>query len=389
MGFGFALFWTVALYFQDKTVGLIPYQMVLLGTVSECVIFLCEIPTGVVADVVSRRLSVILGFLIIGVGLAIQPIFPTLVGLIVGMSMWGLGETFISGAFDAWIADELPFDAPELTPGQVYLQGAQWSQAGSLIGVWISVLVATRSLGAPLAMAGCVFVAMGLWMIWRMPERGFHRAGDEERLTWGRFRQTMFDGVRAAWRIPAVLFALLVVTLIGLGSEVFDRLWTKHLTLLGFPSFGFPEVIWLAVISSLATLGTIFLTRSVRQRRLEDDMPRLIRTVQALVFILAIATLVMAVSGQFWLAAAAMILGKVMRRTVDPLMSAWINAHAEPSLRATMLSLKGQSHGLGELFGGPLLGGVAQAFGVAAALVASAGVNGLAWLAAWRAGRVK
>jgi len=184
-----------------------------------------------------------------------------------------------------------------------------------------------------------------------------------------------------------VLFALLVVTLIGLGSEVFDRLWTKHLTMLGFPQFGFPEVIWLAVITSLATLSTIFLTRAMRRRRLEDDMPRLIRSVQGLLLVLALATLVMALTGSFWLAGAAMILGKVMRRTVDPLMTAWINAHAEPAYRATMLSLKGQSHGLGELFGGPILGGVAQGFGVAAGLVGSAVVNGLAWVAAYRAER--
>ena len=48
--------------------GLAPYQLVLVGTAVELSIFLFEIPTGVVADVFSRRLSIIIGYFLMGIG---------------------------------------------------------------------------------------------------------------------------------------------------------------------------------------------------------------------------------------------------------------------------------------------------------------------------------
>ena len=54
------------LIYQVTTVGLNPLQLVLVGTVLEATAFLCEVPTGVVADVYSRRLSIIIGYLMIG-----------------------------------------------------------------------------------------------------------------------------------------------------------------------------------------------------------------------------------------------------------------------------------------------------------------------------------
>ncbi len=67
-GFLFRLTLTVYSVFVVFTLGFDPFQLVLLGTVVEGTYLLFEIPTGVVADTVSRRLSVVIG--LIGSGLA-------------------------------------------------------------------------------------------------------------------------------------------------------------------------------------------------------------------------------------------------------------------------------------------------------------------------------
>src|SRR5215510_14843319 len=64
----FAIVLTFNLVYQSVKVGLSRLQLVLVGTVLEAVIFVFEIPTGVVADVYSRRLSVIIGAFLVGVG---------------------------------------------------------------------------------------------------------------------------------------------------------------------------------------------------------------------------------------------------------------------------------------------------------------------------------
>ena len=48
------------IYFVNE-VGMNPLELILVGTAMELAAFLFEIPTGVVADVYSRRASVILG----------------------------------------------------------------------------------------------------------------------------------------------------------------------------------------------------------------------------------------------------------------------------------------------------------------------------------------
>ena len=72
----FSLIFTLNLVYQAQVVGLTPLQLVLVGTTLETSAFLFEIPTGIVADLYSRRLSVIIGFFLIGVGFTIEGSLP-------------------------------------------------------------------------------------------------------------------------------------------------------------------------------------------------------------------------------------------------------------------------------------------------------------------------
>ena len=64
----FALVFTINMLYQVETVGLSPLQLVLVGTSLELAILIFEVPTGIVADLYSRRLSVIIGMFVIGLG---------------------------------------------------------------------------------------------------------------------------------------------------------------------------------------------------------------------------------------------------------------------------------------------------------------------------------
>ncbi len=60
---------TLSQVYRVSTVGLNALELVMVGTVMQLTIFLFEIPTGVVADVISRRLSVIIGYALMGLSL--------------------------------------------------------------------------------------------------------------------------------------------------------------------------------------------------------------------------------------------------------------------------------------------------------------------------------
>ena len=79
---------TVNMVFMVEVAGLDPLQMVLVGTVLEGSVFLFEIPTGVVADAVSRKLSVIIGHGMIGVGFLVLALFPSFAFILLSLAAY-------------------------------------------------------------------------------------------------------------------------------------------------------------------------------------------------------------------------------------------------------------------------------------------------------------
>ena len=72
----------------------------LVGTVLEITCLLFEVPTGIVADLHSRRTSVLIGCAVVGIGLLLQAV-PLLVTVLAAQVVWGIGYTFTSGATQA------------------------------------------------------------------------------------------------------------------------------------------------------------------------------------------------------------------------------------------------------------------------------------------------
>ena len=114
----YGLFSTVVNVYLATNVTDDPFQLVLIWTVFTTTTLLFEIPTGIVADVYSRRLSVIIGYAMIGVGAILEGFFQIFELVLLAQVVWGIGITFISGASDAWIADEIG----EGKVGQAYMR---------------------------------------------------------------------------------------------------------------------------------------------------------------------------------------------------------------------------------------------------------------------------
>src|SRR5215203_2953479 len=164
------LYATIASVYRIQTVGLNPLELVLVGTVLELSVLLFEVPTGVLADTYGRKPSVVVGFLLIGGGFLLEGSVPVFSTVLAAQVVWGVGYTFISGALQAWIADE----APERNLGRVYLRGEQADYLGSLVGVVGSVLLAQLFfLNVPLVVGGLLTIALGATLFFVMPERRF------------------------------------------------------------------------------------------------------------------------------------------------------------------------------------------------------------------------
>ena len=83
------------------------FQMALITSAMGFTTLIFEIPTGAFADGYSRKKSTILGFFIMAIGVLIIPFTNNFYILIVAWGIAGIGLTFITGAEEAWVIDNL------------------------------------------------------------------------------------------------------------------------------------------------------------------------------------------------------------------------------------------------------------------------------------------
>ena len=366
--FAFMTWATMSAVYRIQEAGLDPIQLILVGTVLEISVFLFEVPTGVVADVHSRRLSLIIGYAMIGIGLVLEGALPVFATILVAQAIWGIGYTFTSGSRQAWLADELE---DGIGAGRIFLKGAQLEQIGALAGIALSVVLATISVALPLIVGGIMFGILAVALVVIMPEREFSSTPPINRTSWREMRTTFAAGVTTT-RTQPVLMAIIAIELFtGASSEPFDRLWTLHmLEIFEFPSpWGLSSLVWFGVIGAGALLIGTILTWFIR-RMFDVDEPRTPRRLLAVTNASVIAsTLVFALSGSFALAVSMVIATTVLRRISEPVADVWLIQHTESAYRATVFSLRGQANAFAQVALGPAMGVLAVMTTLRTALV--------------------
>src|SRR5437660_2954753 len=85
----FALIVTVNLVYQVEVAKLNPLQLVLVGTALETVCFIFQVPTGILADIYGRRLAVIIGTIVIGIGFILEGSIPRFETIILAQGLFG------------------------------------------------------------------------------------------------------------------------------------------------------------------------------------------------------------------------------------------------------------------------------------------------------------
>jgi DHA3 family tetracycline resistance protein-like MFS transporter len=372
-GIASGLMWmvfTINMVYYVRSVGMNPLQLVLVGTVLEVTAFIFEVPTGVVADVVSRRLSTLIGFALIGVGFLIEGAVPRFGVILLAQVVAGLGYTFTSGAVDAWIVDEIGVERA----GEAFTRGAQVGRAGAIAGMIAGAGLAAIRLNLPILIAGGLLIALAVFLALVMPETGFTPRSAGERPTPRMMIATLRDGVQLVRARPVLLMLVAVMGIYGMYSEGVDRLWNAHfLTNFSMPAIGpLDSVVWFGVIGIIAMLLAMAGTEIARRRLDMNNQAAVARALVGLYGLLVLVVVAFAAAPTFALALAAYWLMDTLRGVADPLYDTWVNQHITGDVRATVLSMISQSNAIGQIAGGPVVGWIGTVRSLRAALVTSA-----------------
>ena len=113
------------------------------------------------------------------------------------------------------------------------------------------------------------------------------------------------------------------------------------------------------------------LAMEVIRRRVNTNHERIVIGALFLFNVLnVLSILVFALTGNFFLAAAAYLACGVTRTVSDPIWNTWLTQHIDEKVRATVFSLVGEMNALGQIVGGPPVGYIGTAFSLRAALTA-------------------
>jgi len=366
--FCWALMTTVSMVYMVTVAGLDPLQMVLVGTVLELSGFLFEIPTGVIADVYSRRLSMIIGYVMVGLGYGLIAFFPTFEIILVSQVIWGIGFTFLSGASQAWITDELGVERAN----QSFIHASQIGQVGMLVGIALCVALATIDLALPILVGSLGLVGLGVFSIWFMDEKNYRPLEDTERSSWRQTKATLSSGLSIVRASPVLLTILAIAFFEGMFSEGYDRLNVPFL----IESYEFPlvagmdSVIWWGVMSAGATIGAFLALECVRRYVDTSDYHRVVLILTVASALLILCVFAFALAGNFYFAIVSYFGIAILRTIKGPLTTIWLNRSLESSTRATIFSMQAQADGIGQVGGGPILGVIGTLVSIKAALIA-------------------
>lgn len=363
----FSLVATVMIVYHIEIVHLNPLQLILVGTTLELACFIFEIPTAIVADVYSRKLSIVIGGVLTGVGFILEGSISSFVFVLVAQIVWGLGSTFISGSLEAWIAEE----EKNKDLDEIYIKGAQAGQIGAFIGIVLSTVIANFSVRLPIIVSGVLFIILALFLWLYMPENNFKPSAPGDLNTFKKMVYTFKSGLKFV-KSKSIIMILLAVTLFyGLSSEGYDRLSNAHfLQDTTLPKLGnLSSVTWFGIFGILGMILSFIVMHFMAKNLKNEDNRKNGKLLLCINILYISSMLIFALTRNFSLMLIAYLATNTFRIINEPIFSAWLNGHIDDNSRATVLSINGQMNSLGQILGGPIIGIIATNISVSIGIV--------------------
>lgn len=390
--FAMALVWGINTLFLMEA-GLDIFQVMLVNACYAVGQIVFEVPTGVVADTIGRRISFVaaLALLLASTGLFVAAARLELGVWALGLAsvQLGLGYTFHTGSIEAWAVDALRHVGAEASVERVLAWGMVAYGTSALAGTACSGLLGQIDLALPYYVRMCAFAAC-MWLVWtKMRDVGFQPRPLTVRSFLPEARRVFVSAIGHGWK-HRVVRPLLAVSLVHGVFFLFGFYsWQRYaLDLLG------RDLVWVAAATTslfamsgvVGGLLVIWLRRTDAGRT-DGATGRFLGAVSAaqaaLVLCAALVGLLMPESSrgthQVLAAVTPLLAFGVLVGVATPVRRAYINSYIPSERRATVLSLDSMFYNLGGALGQPGLGWVARSASIPLAWAVGACVTALAW----------
>lgn len=340
-----------------------------------------EVPTGVVADTLGRRMSYLLGTITLAATTAMYYWLwvieaPFWAWAVVSVLL-GLGFTFFSGATEAWLVDALTATGYTGSLERVFGRGTALSGAAMFIGSITGGAVAQATdLGVPFIMRAGVLVIMFVVAALLMHDLGFTPAGRAHPLqaTKTVFKASLTYGLG---RPPVRYLMLASFFTTGVGFYVFYALQPYLVELWGDEEAYSIAGLAAAILSGAQVIGG-YLAPWVRRRFRRRTTTVLLSLVVSTGVLVALG-----LNRSFWLALLLLVLWGLVDAAAGPVRRAYLNDMIPSAQRATVLSFDSLLGSAGGAVIQPVLGRSADLWGYPGSLLVSSAFQVLAVPFVW------
>jgi MFS family permease len=336
------------LYFIN--LGFSYFQVSMITAAYAFSMFLFEIPTGVFADGLSRKYSVVMGFFIAAVCAVLIPFTTNLYLLILLWAISGIGMTFISGAQEAWIIDNLSKEGKNNLHQEFFIKSNSLVCVGIIFAPIVgALLIKIYSIKILWFILGGGFLLNATLLLlftkehFVAPELKFidllKKSGQNSKVA---FRFSMSNKVILLSILAGIFVELMFLGSIGMQPFLVSLGMAKH------------QLGYMFSVAAVVGIAASFLSR-----RFANHKPQNVMSVVMVIFALMVFSLLFVYPPLFLVAAAIFILRDGLLQFGGPLMNTYIHKFIPDNIRATILSIRSMinqlSIGLTSLVGGYLL----------------------------------
>jgi len=327
-GFGFGLFVAIWVIYLQQQRGLSLSQAALIDVTFFVAAALAEVPTGIVADTLGRKTSLLIGTALMSASTIVWVIAPTLSLIMLAYICLGIGNTFLSGADDALFYESVQLAGRGANYTRLVGYGSATMTGALALGSVASGLFASLALPLPFFIAALSLLMMfGIALTFQESSTN-GKAKGQTRLSYKEVLRQSFVLMKAR---PTVRYPMIYLALVPVVALMLETLFVQPQALRwGVPIAGIGIVIMGLQMTNIAGASwSDWLGKRLGQRLLLYATPLLI-----IISLILLATL------QIFPALFFIILISFLTAAQHPVVLSSIQAGVSDDARATLLSMQ-------------------------------------------------
>jgi MFS family permease len=369
--------WLVTSVYLVVDAHLTASELVLIGVAQAGAGLLLEVPAGVVADTFSRKWSLVVSHVLMGIAMLTTGLVTGFAPLVAAQMLWGLSWNFANGADVAWISDELgdPAQVPV-----VLIRAEQSQLIGTVAGLAaVGALAWVTGPSVAMVVTGAAMLLLGAYVAVGFREQSFVPIRTKR---WSAGWSILSRGSHLV-RGSRVLLTVFAATFMVNGvSDAFGRLYP--LRLLALAPVGDP-VVWFTGLGVLMCLAGAAALRVVQPRIAGQHAVR--RGYLAACAVAAAGVVGLAVAPEAAGGSVAVVFAAGALPLTRSFGTIWVNDRTTGAVRATVHSLLAQAEYAGKIACGLAVAALADLAGTFPALTACAALLVCAIVVVQRFGR--